>query len=305
MKINDLFSSGNSIYRVLAVEDDRIQIIDCIKRNMPHWDSVEFLSGAEQITEEELRTRSNVNLTSYDSLSQQQKQMIHSKYGSISFIVPFVGNDYDRSQAVALCSEKFHLSKNTIKSRLCDYLTFQDLCIFLPHSKGKGKPLTADERNFRWALNKYYEMGVNLVFLKEPHINTEVYRQSVTKALSIEVNTGNDAVDDYFAGNMELINRLLMKLAQQIKLAFEQAEKEVTDLHQRISEGMREGKSKGSQIGLVKGTSLITKKSIECKKIIKTHSKAFGGNLSDNELIRLCGCSRNSLYKYKREIMSE
>ncbi len=294
MKINDLFSSGNSIYRVLAVEDDRIQIID--------WLSA--LRRKEIL--QALRTRANVNLTSYDSLSQQQKQMIHSKYGSISFIVPFVGNDYDRSQAVVLCSEKFHLSKNTIKSRLCDYLAFQDLCIFLPNSMGKEKPLTVDERDFRWALNKYYEMGVNLVFLKEPHINTEGYRQSVTKALSIEVNTGNDAADDYFAGNMELINRLLMKLAQQqIKLAFEQAEKEVTDLHQRISEGMREGKSKGSQIGLLKGTSLITKKSIECKKIIKTHSKAFGGNLSDNELIRLCGCSRNSQYKYKREIMSE
>ena len=105
MKINDLFSSGNSIYRVLAVEDDRIQIID--------WLSA--LRRKEIL--QALRTRANVNLTSYDSLSQQQKQMIHSKYGSISFIVPFVGNDYDRSQAVVLCSEKFHLSKNTIKSR--------------------------------------------------------------------------------------------------------------------------------------------------------------------------------------------
>lgn len=199
MKINDLYRSSNSIYRVLAVENSRIQIIDCIKRNMPHWVSADFICNAEYITEEEFRARTHVNLVSYDSLSQQQKQMIHSKYGSISFIVPFVGNDYDRSQTVVLCSEKFHLSKNTIKSRLCDYLAFQDLCIFLPNSMGKEKPLTVDERNFRWALNKYYEMGVNLVFLKEPHINTEGYRQSVTKALSIEVNTGNDAVDDYFA----------------------------------------------------------------------------------------------------------
>ena len=129
MKINDLFSSGNSIYRVLAVEDDRIQIID--------WLSA--LRRKEIL--QALRTRANVNLTSYDSLSQQQKQMIHSKYGSISFIVPFVGNDYDRSQAVVLCSEKFHLSKNTIKSRLCVYLAFQDLFILLPNSMGKEKPL--------------------------------------------------------------------------------------------------------------------------------------------------------------------
>lgn len=58
-----------------------------------------------------------------------------------------------------------------------------------------------------------FKTNVNLVFIKEPHINTEVYKQSVTKALDIEVSTGNEAIDEYFAGNMELVNRLLMKLA--------------------------------------------------------------------------------------------
>ncbi len=160
----------------------------------------------------------------------------------------------------------------------------------------------ADEgfANYQELFNK----DIYLVFLKEPHINTEVYKKSVAKALDIEVSTGNDAIDEYFAGNMELVNRLLMKLAQQqIKVAFEQSEKEVKDLHQRISEGMREGKVKGSQIGLVKGTSLTTKKSIDCKKIIQTHSKSFGGSLSDDEVIKLCGCSRNSYYKYKKELI--
>lgn len=150
-----------------------------------------------------------------------------------------------------------------------------------------------------------FSLGVNLEFIKEPHINTEVYKQSMAKALNIEVNTGNEAVDEYFAGNMELVNKLLMKLAQQqIKLAFLQSEKEVTDLHQRISEGMREGKIKGSQIGLEKGTTLTTKKSIDCKKVIQTHSKTFGGSLLDEEVIKLCGCSRNSYYKYKKELLN-
>lgn len=150
-----------------------------------------------------------------------------------------------------------------------------------------------------------FKKGVNLVFLKEPHINTEVYKQSTAKTLDIEVNTGVEAVDEYFAGNMELVNRLLMKLAQQqIKLAFDQAEKEVTDLHQRISEGMREGKAKGSQIGLAKGTTLTTKKSIECKKIILMHSRSFGGSLTAEEVIKLCGCSRNSYFKYRRELFN-
>ena len=135
-------------------------------------------------------------------------------------------------------------------------------------------------RNAEEGFADYQELfhsEVCLVFLKEPHINTEVYRQSVNKVMDIEVRTGNEAVDEYFSGNMELVNKLLMKLAkQQIKLAFEQAEKEVHDLHQRIAEGMRESKAKGNQIGIAKGTKLTTKKSRTCKTIIKTHCKAFG-----------------------------
>lgn len=161
-------------------------------------------------------------------------------------------------------------------------------------------------RNAEEGFTDYQELfhsGICLVFLKEPHINTEVYRQSVNKAMDIEVKTGNEAVDEYFSGNMELVNKLLMKLAkQQIKLAFEQAEKEVNDLHQRISEGMRESKAKGNQIGISKGSKLTTKKSVICKNIIKTHCKTFGGTLSDKETIKLCGCSYNSYYKYKKEL---
>ena len=104
-----------------------------------------------------------------------------------------------------------------------------------------------------------YRRGVELVFLKEPHINTAVFRQSADRAIHLNVTTGNGAVDEYFAGNMELINRLLLKLAeQQIQLAFDQSEKEVSDLHQRISEGMREAAKRGIKIGLSESTTLTT-----------------------------------------------
>ena len=92
---------------------------------------------------------------------------------------------------------------------------------------------------------------------------------------------------------------------QQIKAAFEQSEKEVTDLHSRISQGMREAKKNGTRIGITKGTTLITKKSIECKATIQKHSKDFGGTLDDPDVIKLCGCSRNSFYKYKRELKEQ
>ena len=150
---------------------------------------------------------------------------------------------------------------------------------------------------------KLYNMDISLIFLNEPLINTSVYENSKSNLLSINIETGNQAVDEFFKGNVHLINNLLMALAEeQIKAAFDQAEKEVTDLHSRISQGIRDAKKNGPKIGLSKGTTLITKKSIDCKAIIQKHSKDFGGSLEDPDVIKLCGCSRNSYYKYKKEL---
>ena len=148
-----------------------------------------------------------------------------------------------------------------------------------------------------------YELGVNLVFLNEPLINTSVFDATKNNLLNVNIETGNTAVDAFFKGNIELINNFMMALAEeQIKTAFDQAEKEVTDLHSRISQGMREAKKNGTKIGLSKGSTLTSKKSVACKAIIQKHSKDFGGSLEDSDVIKLCGCSRNSYYKYKREI---
>lgn len=73
---------------------------------------------------------------------------------------------------------------------------------------------------------KLYEMGVNLEFLNEPLINTSVLKASQDNLLNISIETGNEVIDDFFKGNVDLINRLLLGLAEeQIKVAFDQSEK--------------------------------------------------------------------------------
>jgi len=102
---------------------------------------------------------------------------------------------------------------------------------------------------------------------------------------------------------LDAVEQFMLALAkEQIQLAFDQSEKEVKDLHQRTSEGIKTAKLNGKQIGQPKGAKLTTKKSIAAKQIIKQHAKEFGGSLSDPEVIKLAGISRNSYYKYKREL---
>lgn len=61
-------------------------------------------------------------------------------------------------------------------------------------------------------------------------------------------------------------------------------------------------KANGNKVGIKKGTKLITKKSILMKEKIQELSKDFNGDKSDEELIEVLSISRNSFYKYKREL---
>ena len=142
------------------------------------------------------------------------------------------------------------------------------------------------------------EKGIELVFLKEPYINTETYRSNQSDKIEM-IGTDEDIL-------FKAINEYMKKIAKkQIIIAFEQAEKEVKDLSQRTKEGMITAKSNGKQIGQAKGTKLTTKKSVEKKVGIKKYCKDFNGTLTDKDTMKLLGIARNTYNKYKKEIMME
>lgn len=145
---------------------------------------------------------------------------------------------------------------------------------------------------------KLFDDGVNLVFINEPYINTDVYK-ATRDALVPMTNTDVDLI---LAG----VNQYLMKLAEkQVELAFEQAQKERDDLSERTKQGLQTAKLNGKQLGRAKGTVVVTKKSDESKKKILKYSKTFGGDLSDKDLIKLLGIDKNTYYKYKKELKSQ
>lgn len=148
------------------------------------------------------------------------------------------------------------------------------------------------------AYEELFNRGVNLEFLKEPHINTETYK----RALENNVTLTGSSVDLILEG----VNRYLMELAkEQIRLAFEQSEKEVEDLHQRTREGIETARLNGKQIGRQKSAKVTTQKSVTAKKTILKYSKDFGGTMPDVDVMKLTGIARNTFYKYKRELKAD
>ena len=140
-----------------------------------------------------------------------------------------------------------------------------------------------------------YERDIALVFIKEPHINTDVFREAAKNSVPL---TGTDV--DYI---LEGINRYLLALAEkQIAIAFEQAQKEVDDLHQRTREGIETARRAGKQIGRPGGKTYITKKEQASLAVIKRLSRDFDGYNTDAEVMAITGLARNTYYKYKAKL---
>ena len=155
---------------------------------------------------------------------------------------------------------------------------------------------TADEGVKEY--EELFESGIELVFIKEPYINTETYRAALKQSVPM---TGT-AVDHILKG----VNEYLIILArEQVRLAFDQAEKEVTDIRQRTKEGIETARRTGKQIGQKTGATYETKKSKTMKEKIRKMAKAFDGNMTDSEIIETLKLARNTYYKYKREIADE
>lgn len=155
--------------------------------------------------------------------------------------------------------------------------------------------MSRDENEGFQTYQELYNKKIRLIFLKEPHINTDTYKKAITQEIPM---TGKN-IDLILDG----INKYLLAIArEQIKITFAQAEKEVNDLRQRTKEGIENARLNGKQIGHPKGTTFETQKSKKCKEIILKRSKNFNGELKDTEIMKITGIAPGTYYKYKKEL---
>lgn len=178
----------------------------------------------------------------------------------------------------------------------------------------KGDTIIFDEvsrmsRNAAEGVELYeqlFDAGINLVFIKEPHINTSVYRDKLNKQVEKLNTTGSKATDKLLDSIMAALHEYTIDLAkEQIEIAFRTAQAEVDFLHKRTSEGVQRAKAMGKQVGRAAGAKVTTKKSIEAKQTIQKLSKDFAGTNNDIEVMKITGLARNTYYKYKRELAAD
>lgn len=150
---------------------------------------------------------------------------------------------------------------------------------------------------------KLFNKDVELVFLKEPFVNTSVYREKIKAQVSKIDSTGSKATDRLLDTLMTALHDYTIELArEQIELAFRQAQKEVDDLHKSTAEGIETARRNGKQIGTPKGAKLTIKKKAPALEFISKHSRAFGGELNDTQCAAAAKICRKTFYKYKVEL---
>ena len=170
-----LLKNENQIIRVLKSQGNKALVIDCIKRTMPKWVDGDSLSNYDDCGEDEMFERTDYPFGR--ELTPKEERIAQERFTMIAGVLPYIGNEQKRSQMIDFLAE--HQSKQTIRKYLCLYLVYQDIDALAPPPKAE-KELTQDEKNMRWALNKFFYtknknslMTAYTLMLKEKYCNQQ------------------------------------------------------------------------------------------------------------------------------------
>lgn len=156
MKRYELLRSGDSIIRVLDVQQERVFVIDCVKQTMPVWMEFQSLESYSECSDEELFKITGFTCVAVDTLDADQRKVMHERYTMITPIVTFISDDKMRSKMISSISVENEVSKQTVRNYLCLYLSYLDMSVLAPKKHKCERELTQDEKHMRWALNKFF-----------------------------------------------------------------------------------------------------------------------------------------------------
>lgn len=156
MQKNELYRNNNSIIRVLEIKNNAVLVIDCISKTMPQWIGVSFFEDWTKCSDETLHEITGIELQDIKTVSPENFKVAHQRYTMIAPIVMVLTDQDKKNEMIELISTNEKISKQTLRKYLCLYLIYQDISVLIPKTKNADKQLSQDEKNIRWALNKFY-----------------------------------------------------------------------------------------------------------------------------------------------------
>lgn len=163
MKKNELIRSQGKVYRVLDTTEHEALVIDCLKLTMPKWmDISDFVDDVSSVDVEELYEITDLHVQDVEDLTPEENSIAHKRFTMIADIVAVIGDRHKRSRMISEAAAKNSVTKQTIRKYLCLFLSYQSIAALSPRQGKVDRPLTQDEKNMRWGLNKFfYTMNKN------------------------------------------------------------------------------------------------------------------------------------------------
>ena len=153
MQKADIAYINNTFYRILKTSDNQTLVIDCLHPKMPFWTN---RTQYTPLPEKQLYDALNIAPPDVKDLTSDQMRIAHERYTLIAPILYHLGESTATANIISSISEEHNISKQTIRRYLYQYLIFQIITVLAPKVHTKEKVLTKDEKNMRWALNKFF-----------------------------------------------------------------------------------------------------------------------------------------------------
>ena len=150
MQNNQLLKHEDSVIRVLDIKERRYFVIDCKNRTLPRWEEATALADYVPYNDT-LDILPEIN-----DLDPQSRKIAYERYTLIAGVLPFITDKRQRCASVSKIAEYHNISKQTIYNYLWLYLVHQNITALAPKAILTEKQLSPEEKNFRWALNKYF-----------------------------------------------------------------------------------------------------------------------------------------------------
>ena len=155
---------NGKLHRIIKEDGERSLIIDCKGTRLPQWTDkklMESLSETEIIDSDVIK---GILAIAEAELETSQTAIMNKRFTMIAAILPVIENKAERIEQIKAAAKRYGVSIVTIRTYLCRYLVSQSkngLVIFYDESKeeeavNEVKELTKDQKNMRWALNKFY-----------------------------------------------------------------------------------------------------------------------------------------------------
>lgn len=124
---------------------------------MPEWKEEVWDEGCKECTEEELLEETGMVLTDEQKMSPKERQIVHERFTVIAGILPFLDDVRLRTEMINRIAVEKQICARTVRNYLCQYLVYQSLSALVRKERTvPERELTEDEKNIRWALNKFY-----------------------------------------------------------------------------------------------------------------------------------------------------